>query len=113
MAAVTDPAAAQLRRSLVRDTIGDDLYNALNAVLDEYSRPTPDQIGQTTQRLRDVTAPLVQAIPYLVTPYPAAEIRHLLDLRSERPEPEHAYRHAVRFALTIVDLLGLMGEGAP
>ncbi|MFE3737734.1 DUF6415 family natural product biosynthesis protein [Streptomyces sp. NPDC059134] len=109
-----------LRRSALRDAVGEDLYDdlgslygELNIVLDEYARPTADEIGSIAEQFRRRTTQLIKAVPHLIRPYPDDEIRRLIDLRSERPAAEHAYRHALRFAMAIVELLDLMGDDAP
>lgn len=102
-----------LRRSLVREEIGEELYDDLDAVLDEYARPTPDKIGQIAERFRKVTTKLVNVVPHVVTPCPVDEVQRLIDLRTEYPCPENAYGHLARFAITILSLLDLMGDAAP
>ncbi|MFC6067005.1 hypothetical protein [Streptomyces ochraceiscleroticus] len=102
-----------LRRSLAYDEINaEKLYDGLNAVLDEYARPAPDEIKNITEQLQQLTPPLVQAIPYLVTQYPTNEVRRLIVLSTQRPCPEQAYRHLVRYAMTLDELLGLIGDAA-
>lgn len=104
---------SSLRRSFVREEIGEALYDDLDAVLDEYARPTPDEVRQITERFRQVTSTLVSVVQYAVTPYPVDEVRRLIDLRAQWPRPQDAHGHLVRFAMAILSMLDLMGDAAP
>ncbi|WP_371551554.1 hypothetical protein OG266_38925 [Streptomyces sp. NBC_00554] len=101
-----------LRRSLAREAIDEELYDDLNAVLDEYARPTPREVRQIAERFRKVTTKLLEVVPYLVMPYPLNEVRHLIDLGTEWPPAEQAPAHLVRFAMAILGVLDLMGDDA-
>jgi hypothetical protein len=55
----------------------------------------------------------VNVVPYVVSPYPVDEVRRLIDLRTQWPRPQDAHGHLVRFAMTILNILDLMGDAAP
>ncbi|MFJ9752611.1 DUF6415 family natural product biosynthesis protein [Streptomyces chartreusis] len=62
-------------------------------------------------RLRDATTTLVEIVPHLVRPYPLDEIQRLIHVSAEHPRPEGAHGHVRRFALAVLALLDLMGDG--
>ncbi|MFF4806432.1 hypothetical protein ACFY1U_50110 [Streptomyces sp. NPDC001351] len=101
-----------LRRSLAREAISEELYDDLEAVLGEFSRPDPDEVGVIADGFRKTTTKLVEIVPYLVKPYPIDEIRRVIDVSAEHPCPEHAQGHVVRFGLAILSILDLMGDDA-
>lgn len=101
-----------LRRSLAREAIDEQLYDDLDAVLDEYAQPTPHQITAIAERFRKTTTEIVGVVPYLVRPYPVEAMRRLIHVSAEHPHPDDALGHLRRFALTILTILDLMGESA-
>ncbi|MEU7644831.1 hypothetical protein [Streptomyces huasconensis] len=106
------PLLVALRRSQVSiDATG--LYSDLEAVLGEHACPTPQEIEELAARFRQTTLSLIQLVPYTVKPYPLDAMYLLTELRAERPQPQHAHRYILRYALAIVDVLDLMGDNAP
>lgn len=106
------PLLVALRRSQI--SIDESvLYADLEAVLGERARPTSEEVTELADRFRQTTAALIQLVPYTVRPYPVDAMYLLIQLRSERPEPQGAYRYVLRFAVAIVDVLDLMGDDAP
>jgi len=101
-----------LRCSLAREAVDDELYEDLEAVLGEDARPDPHQVKNIAWRFRQATTRLVEILPYIVIPYPLAEIRRVIDVSAEQPAPEEGHGHLVRLALAILALLDLMGEAA-
>ncbi|MFI7315707.1 DUF6415 family natural product biosynthesis protein [Streptomyces venezuelae] len=101
-----------LRRSLASEAIDEQLYDDLDAVLDEYARPAPHEITAIAERFRKTTTKIVEVVPYLVRPYPVEAMRRLIYLSAEHPRPDDALGHLRRFALTILAILDLMGESA-
>lgn len=103
-----------LRRSRARDGVdAEALYDDLNTVLDGQHRPTSAEIRGLADRFRQVTLVLIELVPFTVTPYPVDAMQLLIELRASQPQSQHAYRHILRFALAIVDVLGLMGDDGP
>ncbi|WP_243460106.1 DUF6415 family natural product biosynthesis protein [Streptomyces sp. M54] len=101
-----------LRRSLASEAIDEHLYDDLDAVLDEYARPAPQEITAIAERFRKATTKIVEVVPYLVRPYPVEAMRCLIYLSAEHPHLDDALGHLRRFALTILTILDLMGESA-
>ncbi|MFD7407990.1 DUF6415 family natural product biosynthesis protein [Streptomyces sp. NPDC059866] len=101
-----------LRRSLASEAIDEQLYDDLDAVLDEYARPAPHEITTIVERFRKTTTKIVEVVPYLVRPYPVEAMRRLIYLSAEHPHPHDALGHLRRFALAILAILDLMGETA-
>ncbi|MFE4540362.1 hypothetical protein ACFRKB_35730 [Streptomyces scopuliridis] len=69
-----------------------------------------EEAARISDRFRRATTQLIQVVPHRVAMYPAEELRLLLALRDERPEPGQAVPHLRRFALAILALLDLMGD---
>ncbi|GAA1153322.1 hypothetical protein GCM10009654_06100 [Streptomyces hebeiensis] len=69
-----------------------------------------EEAARINDRFRRATTQLMQVAPHRVATYPAEELRLLLALRDERPEPGQAVPHLRRFALAILALLDLMGD---
>ncbi|MGW6604407.1 hypothetical protein [Streptomyces sp. NPDC055036] len=69
-----------------------------------------EEAARISDRFRRATTQLMQVVPHRVAMYPAEELRLLLALRDERPEPDQAVPHLRRFALAILALLDLMGD---
>ncbi|WP_416985465.1 DUF6415 family natural product biosynthesis protein [Streptomyces sp. T028] len=99
-----------LLRSLALETLDHQLFEDLEAVLGEHARPTPQEIVAIAWGLRQATTKLVESAPYLVTPYPLAEVRSLINLSAEHPGSENALGHLRRFALAVLALLDLVGD---
>ncbi|WP_241518509.1 DUF6415 family natural product biosynthesis protein [Streptomyces sp. CB03238] len=102
-----------LRRSLASEAIDEQLYDDLDAVLDEYARPAPHEVTSIAKRFRQTTTKIVEVVPYLVRPYPVEAMRRLIYLSAEHPHPDDALGHLRRFAVAILAILDLMGDTAP
>ncbi|MGW0705783.1 DUF6415 family natural product biosynthesis protein [Streptomyces sp. NPDC002643] len=103
---------AALLRSLALEVLNHQLFENLEAVLGEHARPTPQEIAALAWWLRGATTKLVEFAPRLVTPYPIAEVRRLIDLSAEHPRSGHALGHLRRFALAVLALVDLVGVDA-
>jgi hypothetical protein len=101
-----------MRRSLAYEAVSDGLYDDLETVLGEAAKPAPAEVPAVAERLRASTTKLVEIVPYLLTPYPTDEMRRVINLSAEQPQPEEARGHLVRLALAILSLLDLMGDAA-
>ncbi|MCL7381274.1 hypothetical protein [Streptomyces sp. 35G-GA-8] len=130
-----------LSRSLADEGISDDLIDTLEEVLaDRPGRPArswrlddlairlglpacrqqPPEVvplscedaARINDRFRRATRQLVQVVPHRVAMYPTEELRHLLALRDEQPDPDEALWYLRRYALAILALLDLMGDDA-
>ncbi|MFF2851497.1 DUF6415 family natural product biosynthesis protein [Streptomyces sp. NPDC058001] len=101
-----------LRRSLAREAVNDELYDDLESVLGEHANLTPNEVPSVAERLRHSTTKLIEIIPHLVSPYPIDEVRRVIALCAEQPQPEAARRHLVRLATAVLTLLDLMGDAA-
>ncbi|MFP3991024.1 DUF6415 family natural product biosynthesis protein [Streptomyces sp. E11-3] len=113
----TDDATANvllsgLRRALAHEAVTEDLYADLDAVLDEYAHPAPDEVRVIAERLRTAAIELVKVVPYIVKPYPADQIRCLTNLSAEQPRPADERGHLVRLASALLTLLDMMGAAA-
>ncbi|MFE4173253.1 hypothetical protein ACFRR7_14575 [Streptomyces sp. NPDC056909] len=69
-----------------------------------------EEAARINDRFRRATTQLMHVAPHRAAMYPAEELRLLLALRDERPEPGQAVPHLRRFALAILALLDLMGD---
>lgn len=100
-----------LRRLLAAEAVSDELYDDLEAVLGQFAvRPSPTATAALADRLRTAAAQLVEVVPLLTTPYPAPQIRRVIELSAERPAPRDAHAHLVRFASCILTLLDQLGD---
>ncbi|MFE4534130.1 hypothetical protein ACFRKB_03540 [Streptomyces scopuliridis] len=72
----------------------------------------PEEAGRITNRFRRATSHLMQVVPHRVAMYPAEELRLLIALSDERPDPDRAVAHLRRFAFAILAVLDLMGDDA-
>ncbi|MFF8387413.1 hypothetical protein ACF053_27770 [Streptomyces kanasensis] len=106
-------ALAGLRRSLAAEAVTGQVYDDLNAVLDEGADLAPEQVLLIAERLRATTALLIGVVPRLVHPFPAEEMLRLLDLSTHHPHPAETCGHVRRLALAVVAVLDLMGDDAP
>ncbi|MCL7376997.1 hypothetical protein [Streptomyces sp. 35G-GA-8] len=69
-----------------------------------------EEVARIGDRFRRAIAQLTHVVPHRVSTYPTEELRLLLALRDERPEPGAALAHLRRVALAILNLLDLMGD---
>lgn len=128
-----------LSRSLADEGIPDDLIATLEEALSDRPGPSvpsrkfdgllariglptprrrppgvaplsPEDAARIADRFRRATHQLVQVAPHRVALYPIEELRLLLALRNERPDPGTALSYLRRYALAIVALLDLMGD---
>ncbi|AIA06712.1 hypothetical protein [Streptomyces noursei] len=128
-----------LSRSLADEGIPDDLITTLEEVLSDrpgavaparkmdgllarFGLPAPRQrppevcplgpedAARISDHFRRATRLLVQITPHRVAFYPTEELRLLIALSNERPDPSEALSYLRRYALAIVALLDLMGD---
>ncbi|MFE2157083.1 hypothetical protein ACFW9M_04630 [Streptomyces lydicus] len=76
----------------------------------EIAPLSPEEAARITDRFRRATRLLMQVAPHRVAFYPTEELRLLIALRNERPDPGEALSYLRRYALAIVALLDLMGD---
>ncbi|KPI06240.1 hypothetical protein OK074_4218 [Actinobacteria bacterium OK074] len=103
---------AGLRRVLVREAVGEQVYDDLEAVLGEYARPGPYEVSvAVAARLREVAATLVEeVVAYVVEPYPVGAVERLTAVCAEQPCARDARGHLVRLALAVLEILDLLGD---
>lgn len=130
-----------LRRSLVVDGIGDDVYDALEKLLghgrEAPSRRRPrralatlglvprrrpveapsipaEEAARISERFRNATTQLVQIAPYRVWWTPTEKLQVLRDLRAHRPnlqDPDEYMAYLRRYARALSDVLDILGDG--
>ncbi|MFJ9416701.1 hypothetical protein ACIRPT_21265 [Streptomyces sp. NPDC101227] len=76
----------------------------------EVAPMAPEDAARISDQFRRATRLLLQVAPHRVSFYPAEELRLLIALRNERPDPGEALSYLRRYALAIVALLDLMGD---
>ncbi|MFD3909989.1 hypothetical protein [Streptomyces sp. NPDC058603] len=70
----------------------------------------PVEATRISNSFRRATTHLMQVVPHRVAMYPTEELRLLIAVRDERPDPDQAVAHLRRFAFAIVAILDLMGD---
>ncbi|MFG2865490.1 hypothetical protein [Streptomyces sioyaensis] len=94
----------------------DSLLTRLGLPLPPRQRPKAvqplacEEAKRITDRFRRATRQFLQIVPHRVAMYPTEELRLLLALRDEQPNPYEALSYLRRYALAIVALLDLMGD---
>ncbi|MCX5206727.1 hypothetical protein OG897_35650 [Streptomyces sp. NBC_00237] len=106
--ATLDTLLTSLRRSVRSEPIGDHVYDALNAVLDEDVHLSPADVDSLAEEFRQAAVLLARVVRHSGLPFPTDEMRRLFAVSDELPSPSHARGHVVRLATTLLDVLDLV-----